>query len=202
MLLTCCPFHSSRLCNRDTPGSNPKMCRLIPLGEPFVPSICSSLRAHWPQGSACCWERNEAPLPLSQPKKQLIHTKQLSPLPERLKLPFSNEEILPMYEDFVSSGTDQEQTLLQPWFDIWSMFKKTPQIFARPLTRDTIHLLRSFTQEKVGVDLPGWGWGWPSFLVSGLTVPLPPTFIFPDQGPGKYGRLFIRSFHLVNLFIF
>ena len=36
-----------------------------------------------------------------------IHPRQLSLFPERLKLPFSSEEILSGFEDIVSSGTDQ-----------------------------------------------------------------------------------------------
>ena len=39
-----------------------------------------------------------------------IHSKQLSPFPERLELPFPCEEILSGYEDVVSSGTDQFTT--------------------------------------------------------------------------------------------
>ena len=52
------------------------------------------------------WERIEAPLPRvrPRPKCNFIHPRQLSPFPERLGLPFSNDEIL--YEDIVSSGTD------------------------------------------------------------------------------------------------
>ena len=55
------------------------------------------------------WERIEAPLPPSRPrpKSKIIHPRQLSPFPERLELPFSNDEILCGYEEIVSSGTDQ-----------------------------------------------------------------------------------------------
>ena len=42
-----------------------------------------------------------------RPKCNFIHPRQLSPFPERLELPFSNDEILSGYEDIVSSGTDQ-----------------------------------------------------------------------------------------------
>ena len=60
------------------------------------------------QDKACFWERVEAPLfPLrSRPKCNFIHPRQLSPFPERLELPFSNDEILSGYEEFDSSGTD------------------------------------------------------------------------------------------------
>ena len=51
------------------------------------------------------WERTEAPLPPLRPN--FIHPRQLSPFPERLKLPFSSEEIPSGFEDIVSSGTDQ-----------------------------------------------------------------------------------------------
>ena len=62
-----------------------------------------------PQDKACFWERIEAPLsPLRpRPKCNFIHPRQLSPFPERLELPFSNEVIfLSSYEEFDSSGTD------------------------------------------------------------------------------------------------
>ena len=52
--------------------------------------------------------RIEAPLPplRPRPKRNFIHPRQLSSFPERLELPFSNDEILCGYEDIVSSGTD------------------------------------------------------------------------------------------------
>ena len=59
------------------------------------------------QGTASFWERAEAPLPPPRPKCNFIHPKQLSPFPERLRLPFSIDEILSGFEDIVSSGTDQ-----------------------------------------------------------------------------------------------
>ena len=42
-----------------------------------------------------------------------IHPRQLSPFPERLELPFSNDEILSSYEDIVSSGTDHFTSWVQ-----------------------------------------------------------------------------------------
>ena len=61
-----------------------------------------------PQDKACFVERIEAPLPplRPRPKCNFIHPRQLSPFPERLVLPFSNDEILSGYEEFDSSGTD------------------------------------------------------------------------------------------------
>ena len=52
------------------------------------------------QDKAYFWERIEAPLPplRPRPKCNFIHPRQLSPFPERLELPFSNE-ILCGYED-------------------------------------------------------------------------------------------------------
>ena len=50
---------------------------------------------------------NEAPLRPLRPRCNFIHPRQLSPFPERLKLPFSSDEILSGFEDIVSSGTDQ-----------------------------------------------------------------------------------------------
>ena len=54
-------------------------------------------------------ERIEAPLPPIRARRTCnsLHPRQLSPCPERLELPFSNDEILCGYEEFSSSGTDQ-----------------------------------------------------------------------------------------------
>ena len=60
-----------------------------------------------PQDKAYFWERIEAPLPPSRPRCNFIHPRQLSPFPERLELPFSNDEILCGNVDIVSSGTAQ-----------------------------------------------------------------------------------------------
>ena len=61
-----------------------------------------------PQDKACSWERIEAPLPplRPRPKCDFIHPRQLSPFPERLVLPISNEVILSGYEELDSSGND------------------------------------------------------------------------------------------------
>ena len=63
------------------------------------------------QPDAPTWEllgpQGTASLPPSRPRCNFIHPRQLSPLPERLKLPFSSEEILSGFKDIVSSGTDQ-----------------------------------------------------------------------------------------------
>ena len=50
----------------------------------------------------------EAPLPplRPRPKCNFIHPRQLSHFPERLELPFSNDETLSGYEEIDSSGTD------------------------------------------------------------------------------------------------
>ena len=77
-----------------------------PTGQPDAPT--------WdiigPLGTASFWERTKAPLPPPRPWCNFIHPKQLSPFPERLKLPFSSEEILSGFEEIVSSGTDQFTT--------------------------------------------------------------------------------------------
>ena len=57
-----------------------------------------------PQDKAYFWERNDAPLPPLRPRCNFIHPRQLSPLPERLKLPFPIGEILSGFEEIVSSG--------------------------------------------------------------------------------------------------
>ena len=60
-----------------------------------------------PQDKAYFCERIEAPLPPLRPRTKcnFIHPRQLSPFPECLDLPFSNDEILCGYEENVSSGT-------------------------------------------------------------------------------------------------
>ena len=61
-----------------------------------------------PQCKAYFWERIEAPLPplWPRPKCNFIHPRQLSPFPEHLELPFSNDETLSGYDDIVSSRSD------------------------------------------------------------------------------------------------
>ena len=61
------------------------------------------------QDKAYFWERIEAPLPplRPRPKCNFIYPRQLDPFPERLELPFSNDEILCGYEEIDSSGTGQ-----------------------------------------------------------------------------------------------
>ena len=61
-----------------------------------------------PHDEAFFWERIEAPLPplRLRPKCDFMHPRQLSPFPERLVLPFSNEVILSSYEELDSSGND------------------------------------------------------------------------------------------------
>ena len=87
-----------------------------------------------PQDKTCFWERIEAPLPplRPRPKCDFIHSRQLSPFPERLVLPFSNEVILSGCEEFDSSGTD----IFTSWVKIW-----LPQSFARHLKENTLPLL-------------------------------------------------------------
>ena len=60
-----------------------------------------------PQGTATFWEKTEAPLPLPRRRCNFIHTKQLSPFPERLELPYRSGEILSGCEDVVSSSQDR-----------------------------------------------------------------------------------------------
>ena len=100
-----------------------------------------------PQDKAYFWEPIEAPLPplRPRPKCNFIHPRQLSPFPERLELPFSNDEILSVYEEFDSSGTD----LFTSWakmseHDIlvqWLIFRRLQQNFARRQKGNLIHLL-------------------------------------------------------------
>ena len=69
-----------------------------------------------PQDNAYFWERIEAPLPplRPRPKCNFIHPRQLRPFPERLELPFSNDEILCGYEEIDS----QHEILVQHMVDI------------------------------------------------------------------------------------
>ena len=54
-----------------------------------------------PQDKVCFLERLEAPLPPLRPRPtcNFIDPRQLSPVPERLVLPFSTDEILSGYEE-------------------------------------------------------------------------------------------------------
>ena len=79
-------------------------------GKHSVVSFHKAFLEEWKnmgEGTASFWERTEVPLPPLRPRCNFIHPRQLSPLPERLKLPFSSEEILSGFEGVVSSGTDQ-----------------------------------------------------------------------------------------------
>ena len=60
-----------------------------------------------PQDKPHFWERTEAPSPPLRPRCNLIHPRQFSTFPERLKLPFPSDEVLSSYEDIVSSRTHQ-----------------------------------------------------------------------------------------------
>ena len=53
------------------------------------------------------WENSEAPLPSPKRVCNFIHSKQLGPIPERLELPFPEEEILSDYEEDVSFIRDR-----------------------------------------------------------------------------------------------
>ena len=82
--------------------SSPRLlgCRSLPLRH--LGSLRSTMIKH------VFWERIEAPLPplRPRPKCDFIHPRQLSPFPERLVLPFSNEVVLSGYEELDSSGND------------------------------------------------------------------------------------------------
>ena len=77
---------------------------------PILSKLSSSLPSEPAKlhDKACFWERIEAPLPplRPRPKCDFIHPRQLSPFPERLVLPFSNEVFLSGYEELDSSGND------------------------------------------------------------------------------------------------
>ena len=101
-----------------------------------------------PQDKTCFWERIEAPLPLlrPRPKYNCIHPRQLSPFPERLELPFSNDEILCGCEDIVSSGSDHftawvkvspHEVLVQHMVDI----RRATADFAKHQKGDLLQLL-------------------------------------------------------------
>ena len=101
-----------------------------------------------PQDKAYFCERIEAPLPplRPRPKCNFIHPRQLGLFPERLELPFSNDEILSSYEGIVSSGTDHftawvkmshHEVLVQHMVDI---LKATAE-FREESERNLLHLL-------------------------------------------------------------
>ena len=82
-----------------------------------------------------------------------LHPKQLSPFPERLELLFqvkrsfqASRTLSPRSQTISLRG--YRQTLMLPWYDVWSMFNKPLQIFARHQKGDTIHLLRHTASTK------------------------------------------------------
>ena len=85
-----------------TVKSSPRLpgCRSVPL------RYLGRLRS--PKIKACCWERIAAPLPPLRPRPEcdFIRPRQLSPFPECLVMPFSNEVILSGCEELDSSGND------------------------------------------------------------------------------------------------
>ena len=63
--------------------------------------------AYQVQDKASFWERIEAPYSPSWPRCNFIHPRQLVSFLNAWSCPFSSDEILSGYEDFVSSGTNQ-----------------------------------------------------------------------------------------------
>ena len=88
-------------------------------------------------------QRFEAPLPplRPRPKCNFIHPRQLSPFPERLELPFSNDEISSGYEDIVSSGTDHFTSWVKmsertkSWHSMWVDIHKAAAEFRETFKR-------------------------------------------------------------------
>ena len=68
------------------------------VGEPDAPTW----KLSGTQGTSAFWEKQEAPLPLQERVCNYTHPMQHSPFPERLKLPYPDEEILSGYEEDVS----------------------------------------------------------------------------------------------------
>ena len=76
-----------------------------------------------------------------------LHAKQHSPFPERLKLPFSSDEILSGFEEIVSSGTDQFTAGVKTdpddaFVTTYGCSKKQPQILAKHQKGGLLHLLK------------------------------------------------------------
>ena len=67
------------------------------VGEPDAPAW----KLSGTEGISAFWEKSEAPLPHPKRVCNFIHPKQLSPFPERLELPFPDEEILSGCEEDV-----------------------------------------------------------------------------------------------------
>ena len=82
------------------------------VGEPGAPTW----KLSGTQGSAF-WEKREAPLPPQKRVCNFIHPKQLSPFPERLKLPYPDEEILSGFEEDVSFIPDGFATWVKADFN-------------------------------------------------------------------------------------
>ena len=75
-----------------------------------------------------------------RPRCNFIHPRQLSPLPERLELPFSSDEILSCYEDIVSLGSDHytacvkvspHEVLVQHMVDIQKSYRRFSRGFRK-----------------------------------------------------------------------
>ena len=106
--------YKKRVFISDVPSEGPSSTdqgEVIP-ETPRVSKLASSLP--WepakPHDKACFWERIEAPLPplRPRPKCDFIHPRQVSPFPERLVLPFSNEVILSGYEELDARHMTEE----------------------------------------------------------------------------------------------
>ena len=69
------------------------------------------------QGASAFGEKPEAPLPHQKRVCNYIHPKQHSPFPERLKLPYPDEEILSGYEEDVSFIRDGFTTWVKADFN-------------------------------------------------------------------------------------
>ena len=92
--------------------SSPKSSWLA-VGEPDAPTW----KLSGTQGTSAFWEPLGAPLP---PKKRVcnyVHPKQHSPFPDRLRLPYPDEEILSRYEEDVSFIRDGFTAWLEAEFE-------------------------------------------------------------------------------------
>ena len=77
------------------------------VGQPDAPTW----KLSGTQGTSAFWENSEAPLPHPMRRCNFIHSKQLSPFPERLELPYPNREIL--------SGCEEDVSFIHDRFSTW-----------------------------------------------------------------------------------
>ena len=111
------------------------------VGEPDAPPW----KLSGTQGASAFWEKSEAPLPPQKHVGNFMNPKQLSPFPERLKLPCPDEEILSGYEEDVSFIRDGFTTWVKADFNTnfgttCGRRSKGPRGVSRSICQKTRHI--------------------------------------------------------------